>query len=265
VKDHKNINGTFAPVGAIQLSNVSVKYRQNLPIILKNINLNLKAGNLIGVCGRTGSGKSSLMLGLLRLNIICNGDVIIDGTSTSKVSLKTLRRAIGVIPQTPTLFAGTLRYNIDPTRSRYSDEDIVQVLNAIGMRIHQKKEGLNYIVEENGRNLSVGEQQCISLARACLLKAKIYLLDECTANIDYATDQMIQNMLRTHPSFVNATVVIVAHRLSTIKDVNQIVVMDNGVVLETGSPQELLSDETSAYSKMMGDVDVSGGSGGLMP
>ena len=256
VKDHKNIDGTFAPVGAIQLSNVSVKYRQNLPIILKNINLNLKAGNLIGVCGRTGSGKSSLMLGLLRLNIICNGDVIIDGTSTSKVSLKTLRRAIGVIPQTPTLFAGTLRYNIDPTRSRYSDEDIVQVLNAIGMRIHQKKEGLNYIVEENGRNLSVGEQQCISLARACLLKAKIYLLDECTANIDYATDQMIQNMLRTHPSFVNATVVIVAHRLSTIKDVNQIVVMDNGVVLETGSPQELLSDETSAYSKMMGDVDV---------
>lgn len=242
-------------LGGIILRDVSVKYRDNLPIILKHINLEIKGGNIVGVCGRTGSGKSSLMLGLLRLNIICGGDIIIDGTSTQNISLKTLRGAVGVIPQTPTLFAGTLRYNIDPTENRYSDQEMIDVLNAVGMRIHQNKEGLNFYIEENGRNLSVGEQQCVSLARACLLRAKIYLLDEATANIDHATDKMIQHMIRTHPSFVNSTIVVIAHRLSTIKDVDQIIVMDNGSIVETGSPQNLLKDDTSLYCKMMKDVE----------
>ena len=199
------------------------------------------------------------MLAISRLNIICAGKIYHGQQDTSTMTLKQLRNSIGVIPQVPTLFAGTLRYNIDPTGLRHTDDEITSVLNAIGVRMHLGKNGLNMLIEEDGRNLSVGERQCVSLARACLLNATTYVLDEATANIDHDTDASIQKMLRDHSSFVNATTIVVAHRLSTIADVDLIVVMDNGVVVEAGKPQDLLADGRSAYSGMVCQMEAAAG------
>ena len=247
-------------LGGIEWKNVSVRYRSDLPIVLSALNISIQGGHKVGICGRTGSGKSSMMLALCRLNEICQGNVLIDGINTNEISLKQLRKSIGVIPQTPSLFAGTLRYNIDPTGVTYSDSDMEDALSSVGMRVHlDRQDGLNMIVEENGRNLSVGEKQCVSLARALLSKSPLYVLDEATANIDRVTDERIQLMMRTHPVFVNATVLTVAHRLSTIQDSDQIIVLDNGKLLEMGTPSDLMERKgkngEGAYAKMVREYD----------
>ena len=244
--------------GHVELRNISVRYRADLPLILKNVDLDIPSGTKVGVCGRTGSGKSTLMLALSRLNLLHGGDIYLDGVSSSNMSLKNIRSSIGVIPQIPTLFAGTLRYNVDPTGTRHDDDEIKKVLDAVGMRVHRTAEnGLDVMIEEDGKNLSVGEKQCVSLARACLLRAKTYVVDEATANIDHETDMMIQKMLREHPSFAKSTVVVVAHRLSTISDVDMIVVMDNGRVAEMGAPSMLMAREGSMYREMVEEMERS--------
>eukprot|EP00940_MAST-03C_sp_MAST-3C-sp2_P000992 g992.t1 len=236
--------------GAIDLKNLSVRYREDLPLVLRNVSMSIPAGSKVGVVGRTGSGKSSLMLALSRLNMVVGGECVIDGRDASSVSLAALRGSIGVIPQVPVLFTGSLRQNIDPTK-RYSDAEIMRAVESAHLkRLVEERGGLDMRVQERGQNLSVGQRQCISMARAILLGLKIYVMDEATANIDKATDELIQKMVRTHPVFARSTIITVAHRIATIVDSDLIVVLENGNVAEIGAPSDLLAKESSHFSVM---------------
>jgi len=213
------------------------------------------------------------MMALCRLNEVCGGRILIDGVDTAELPLSVLRANIGVIPQTPTLFVGSLRRNVDPT-SRFSDVEIWEALKDVGID-HVVAEagdaGLDFQIEEHGHNLSVGERQCVSMARALLLRAKIYILDEATANIDYATDARLQKMMRKHPTFAGATVLTVAHRLATIRDSDLVAVLDAGKVVESGKPGALIARGVarSVFAQMVAageDNDGNGsGSGSAAP
>ena len=183
--------------------------------------------------------------------MITEGKILIDGKDTTSVNLKSLRSSIGVIPQRPVLFAGSLRENIDPTLM-FSDQDILEALHSVHLSTFLKERGgLDMTIRESGSNLSVGQRQLISLARALLLKRNIYVVDEATANIDMETDKLIQNMIRSHPVFRSATILTIAHRISTISDSDMLIVLDNGRVAEMGSPKTLMEKPGSIYGGMV--------------
>lgn len=169
-----------------------------------------------------------------RLHDVCGRKVLIDGVDVATIPLSELRAAIAVIPQSPTLFSGSVRFNVDPLGER-SDVEIKAAL---------KKARLNFdldaVVEENGRNWSAGEQQLLCLARALVLQRRIYALDEATANVDVDTDAHIQATL-TNAAFKSATLIIIAHRMRTILDAGNIVVLKDGLVVEAGAPSDLLT------------------------
>eukprot|EP00941_MAST-03F_sp_MAST-3F-sp1_P004878 g4878.t1 len=244
--------------GAIEFDNVSVRYRKDLPPVLKEITTKWNAGEKIGIVGRTGSGKSTLALSLCRLNEIYKGILRIDGVDTSTLQLSELRRLIGFIPQDPIMFTGTLRFNLDPFNA-CSDQEIWNALESVGLsknRFFDKREnesddvvGLDMLIQEGGSNLSIGQRQSISMARAILRDAKIYVLDEATASVDYALDGLIQKLIRK--VFVDKTVVTIAHRIKTIQDSDRIVVVDNGHIVETGSPETLLKKKNGHFSSLV--------------
>ncbi len=183
--------------------------------------------------------------------MVSSGKVLIDEKDVSTISLNSLRSAIGVIPQRPVLFTGSLRENIDPTMS-YSDREVVEALHSVHMSTFLKERGgLNMPIQEGGSNLSVGQRQLISLARALLLKRRIYVVDEATANIDMETDRLIQDMIRSHPVFKSATILTIAHRISTISDSDMLIVLDAGRVAEIGTPETLLRVPGSIYGGMV--------------
>ncbi len=227
--------------GELRIIDLFVSYREDMTPVLRNINLHIPAGSRVGVCGRTGSGKSSLLLSLLRLNVILSGDILLDGQSLISTSLENAREIVTSIPQTPDLFSGTVRFNLDPFR-QYSDLAIWDALKAahIDDYIRRNPRGLEASVEEGGRNFSVGQRQLLNLARAILRRSPLVLLDEVTASVDYATDRLLQEAIRQSPSFAFSTVITIAHRLRTIADNNLIVVIRDGEVAEVGSPKELL-------------------------
>ena len=274
-------------VGKVSFENCSVRYRDDLPIVLSAINLLIPGGGCrVGIVGRTGSGKSTLVQALCRLNVICEGRILVDGVDIAKIGLHELRDSIAVIPQQPRLFAGSMRENVDPFH-RYSDEDVVDVLRGLTLDVRLARgrgaddafasdavtgaaaaagvtEGsddlarldsaalLALSVSEGGSNLSVGERQLLALARAMLRAASIVVLDEATANLDGASDELIQTTLRTAECFRAATIFTIAHRINTIIDSDIIIVVDGGSVAEQGSPRELLLDASSAFSSLVG-------------
>lgn len=234
--------------GELRVTDLVVSYREDMPPVLDGINLHVCAGCKVGVCGRTGSGKSSLLLALLRLNVIQRGDIQIDGQSILQLDLESARHLVTCIPQTPDIFSGTLRFNLDPF-GEYTDVQLWQALRDAHIHeyVMQDPRGLDAIVEEGGKNFSVGQRQLLSLARAILRHSPLVLLDEATANIDYATDRLIQKTVRQSPSFVNSTVVTIAHRLRTIADCDLIVVIREGRAAEVGKPHELLDRDQSLF------------------
>eukprot|EP01038_Epipyxis_sp_PR26KG_P011896 gene11896-15916_t len=235
--------------GNLSLVNLSVKYRLDLDNVLSGISVDIPAGYKVGVCGRTGSGKSSLLLALLRLNLITGGDIVLDGESLLKMDLETARRAIAMIPQDPHLFSGTIRFNLDPF-SVYTDEEIWSALKDSHIYDFVRQEGglgLSMLVEEGGKNFSVGQRQLLSLARATLRKCSVILMDEVTASIDFLTDRLIQETIRQSPALREATIITIAHRLRTIADSDLIVVIDKGQIVETGKPIDLLTKENSQF------------------
>ena len=219
-------------------------------LILTQINFNVKGSQKVGIVGRTGSGKTSLINALLRLNEVFEGNIYIDDVDSSKISLKLLRRNIGFVPQEPNLFAGTLRFNIDPF-NKATDEEIWNTLEKCNLK--KAVDSLDMPIQESGGNLSVGQRQCLSLARALLHNAKIYIMDEATANIDNETDLLIQQMVKTN--FADKTILTIAHRLDTIMDSDVILVLDQGKVIEHGSPTELQSREGSTFKSMLRQHD----------
>ena len=218
----------------------------------------------MGICGRTGSGKSSILLALLRLNLIIEGDIVLDGTSILSYDLETSRRLISIIPQDPHLFSGflsslavilyiicylgTIRFNLDPFNS-YSDVEIWSALKDAHIYdyIQSDSDGLLSHVEEGGKNFSVGQRQLLSLARAILRGCKVVLMDEVTASIDFETDKLIQETIRVSPALSKATIITVAHRLRTIADSDKIVVFQSGELVEIGEPMELLNNKSSHF------------------
>lgn len=249
----------------LKLDSLSVSYRVDLEPVLKDFNLEVPAGFKVGICGRTGCGKSSLLLALLRLNLITHGDIKLALKYQSNdpnnapdqcahslsllhdLDIETCRSLISVIPQDPHLFSGTVRSNLDPFNI-YSDDDIWKALEDAHIRDHiqNSNEGLGLlsVVEEQGKNFSVGQRQLLSLSRAILRKCKYILMDEVSASVDFVTDRLIQETIRTSPILKEATILTIAHRLRTIADSDMVVVINNGKVAESAHPYVLLQEDS---------------------
>nr|UOU03341.1 ATP-binding cassette subfamily C4-1-2 [Brachionus rubens] len=229
--------------GEITFENVSLKYDENLPSVLKGISLNIKPGEKVGIVGRTGAGKSSFFQAIFRM-YEPEGKILVDGVEIKQLSLKELREKLTIIPQEPVLFSGTLRYNLDPFE-KYSDNQIWSAIESVSLKqsVQGMNAGLDSMITTGGTNLSVGQKQLICLARAILKKTKILIIDEATANVDYSTDAIIQKTIREQ--FKDCTVLTIAHRLATVVDSDRILCLSEGKIINFGVPRELLQDETS--------------------
>ena len=235
--------------GKVVFENVSCRYREDLPVILFEVSLAFPAQKKSGLCGRTGSGKSSTLLGLLRLNVVCGGRILVDGVDVSTLRLNTLRNAIAVIPQEPTLFSGSVRSNLDPFLKESQESCLAALTSARLATVEDPSEFLARSVAEGGANFSIGEKQLLCLARALLLQRRIVCIDEATANVDFDTDAHIQQTL--NDSFDKTTVIVVAHRIRTILDADHVVVLEKGRVLEAGAPEVLAAKTGGAFANMM--------------
>ncbi|CAK9831718.1 ATP-binding cassette sub-family C member 5 [Anthophora retusa] len=235
--------------GKLEFHEVQLKYRKELPPVLDNISFVIKAGKHIGIVGRTGAGKSSLIVALFRLVEISNGKIMIDGIDIAKVKLKLLRSKISIIPQDPVLFSGTIRSNLDPF-NQHEEFEIWSALEKTQLKEKVKVMSgqLDASVETGGNNLSVGERQLLCLSRALLRNTKVLVLDEATAAVDPETESAVQNTIQN--GFSNCTVLTIAHRLKTVISCDSIIVMKNGQIIEFDTPSILLSNPNSEFSKM---------------
>ncbi|KAM4068082.1 ABC transporter transmembrane domain-containing protein [Hirsutella rhossiliensis] len=236
--------------GEVAFKNYSTRYREGLDLVLKNINLDIKSHEKIGVVGRTGAGKSSLTLALFRLIEPVTGHIDIDNLNASSIGLLDLRRRLAIIPQDAALFEGTVRDNLDPGHV-HDDTELWSVLDHARLKSHvaSMEGGLEAKINEGGSNLSQGQRQLVSLARAMLTPTNILVLDEATAAVDVETDAMLQATLRS-PLFANRTIITVAHRLNTILDSDRVVVLDKGEVVEFDTPAELNKKQGVFYGLM---------------
>nr|XP_050853341.1 probable multidrug resistance-associated protein lethal(2)03659 isoform X3 [Vespula vulgaris] len=231
--------------GLVEFKNVKLKYGPIEPYVLKDITFTISPREKIGIVGRTGSGKSSLINALFRLFNV-EGEICIDGIPTSSISLHDFRSKISIIPQEPILFSGSLRRNLDPFEE-YSDHALWQALQEVELRdiIEEMAAGLNSRVFEGGMNFSVGQRQLLCLARAIIRNNRIIVLDEATANVDLRTDLLIQQTVRN--KFKDCSVLTIAHRLNTIMDSDKILVMDAGHLVEFDHPYVLLQNNSYFY------------------
>ena len=222
--------------GAIELQNVSLRYREDLPLVLNGVTLRIEGGSKVGIAGPSGSGKSTLISTLFRTTPLASGSVSIDGMDTADVSLHELRSALAIIPQDAHLFTGSLRFNLDPREER-SDAEIWHALTSVGMadKVESRGEGLEVVVKGN---FSVGEAQLLCMARALLRSAQIIVIDEGTASVDAESDAVIQQVIRS--VFAACTVLTIAHRVHTIMDYDRVVVLEDGVVVRDGVPGDVL-------------------------
>lgn len=226
--------------GKIQFENVKFWYDKD-NVVFKNLNLTIKKGEKLAIVGHTGSGKTSLVSLLSRYYEYQGGDILIDGQSIRNYTLESYRKQFGKVEQDVYLFPGSIRENIQFGRENVTDEDIWRVLDIVQASgfIHRMPNGLETIIGDRGRDLSVGQRQLLSFARAILTNPKILILDEATSSVDAFTEAMIQEALEK--MLEDRTAIIVAHRLSTIVNADRIIVIDNGAIVEEGTHEELLT------------------------
>ncbi|KAJ7758854.1 ABC transporter [Mycena maculata] len=257
--------------GQIEMKDIVLKYRPGLPAVIKGISMNVRAGEKIGIVGRTGAGKSSIMVSLFRLVELTSGSITIDGVDISQVGLGDLRNGLAIIPQDPLLFSGTLRSNLDPfnladdatlwdaLRRSYLVETMKQVgaddETPSGSNTPMNKFTLDTVIEDEGNNLSVGQRSLVSLARALVKDAKVLVLDEATASVDYETDRNIQDTI-TH-EFEDRTILCIAHRLSTIIAYDRICVLDAGQIAEFDTPANLFQIQDGIFRGMCEHSSIS--------
>ncbi|KAI9449920.1 P-loop containing nucleoside triphosphate hydrolase protein [Lactarius psammicola] len=247
--------------GDLRVEKLSARYSLDGPKVLHDISFHIKSGERVGVVGRTGSGKSSLTLSLLRC-IFTEGSVYYDGKLTSSINLDALRSNITIIPQIPELLSGSLRENLDPF-SQYDDATLNGALRASGLFSLQSDDEdgrltLDSQIASGGSNLSVGQRQILALARAIVRGSKLLILDEATSAIDYKTDTIIQTSLRNELKG-DVTLITVAHRLQTIIDADKVMVLDAGRIVEFDKPSELLKMENGRFRSLVdesGDKDL---------
>lgn len=243
--------------GAIDFEAIRMSYRSGLPEVLKGITMHIHGGEKVGIVGRTGAGKSSMLLALFRIVELSAGSIHIDGMDISKIGLRDLRSKISIIPQDPLLFSGTIRSNLDPfsmyddaklwdsLRRSYLIEDNNAATYPDGSRTRFT---LDSVVESEGANLSQGERSLLSIARALVKNSKVVILDEATASVDLSTDAKIQHTIRTE--FSDRTLLCIAHRLRTILGYDRILVLDAGAICEFDTPVNLFMKEDGAFRSM---------------
>ncbi|KAL1826092.1 hypothetical protein ACET3Z_012870 [Daucus carota] len=241
--------------GTIELKDLKVRYKENLPVVLHGVSCRFPGGMKIGIVGRTGSGKSTLIQALFRMIEPEGGSIVIDNIDISTIGLHDLRSRLSIIPQDPTLFEGTIRANLDPL-SEHSDAEIWEALDKsqLGEIVRHKEQKLDAPVLENGDNWSVGQRQLVSLGRALLKQARILVLDEATASVDSATDNLIQKIIRTE--FKDCTVCTIAHRIPTVIDSDLVLVLSDGRVAEFDAPARLLEDKSSMFLKLVSEYST---------
>lgn len=242
--------------GRISFEHVSLRYRPGLPLVLQDVSFTAPAGSRVGIVGRTGSGKSTTLLALLRYIELDSGRVCIDGIDTSRANVYHLRTSVSVIPQDPHLYAGTLRSNVDPF-AQAADEEVATALAqaGVGELASPDAGGLARPIAAGGSNLSVGERQLVCLARALLRDATIVALDEATASTDATTDAAIQRTIRSSPALAGRTVITIAHRLHTVMDYDAVLVLEAGRVAEYDTPAALLGLARSRSDSEAGRAD----------
>ncbi|XP_014258970.1 probable multidrug resistance-associated protein lethal(2)03659 isoform X2 [Cimex lectularius] len=235
--------------GKIEFKNLSLRYSPLDPWVLRDLNFTIEPNEKVGIVGRTGAGKSSLLSALFRLSEL-DGKIIIDGVDTSEIGLHELRSKLSIIPQEPVLFSGTLRKNLDPF-DEYNDDVLWSAIDQVKFReaVKELAGGLQGRISEGGSNLSVGQRQLVCLARAIIKNNKILVLDEATANVDPKTDTLIQQTIRD--KFKDCTVLTIAHRLHTVMDSDKVLVMDAGTMVEFDHPYKLLENKNGFFSKMV--------------
>jgi ATP-binding cassette, subfamily C (CFTR/MRP), member 1 len=237
--------------GHISFRDVQMRYREGLPMILHSLSIDIRAGERLGIVGRTGAGKSSIMFALFRMVELSSGSIVIDDVDISCIGLKDLRSRLSIIPQDPTMFRGTVRTNLDPF-GQHSDLDLWRSLqqaflaedgNAVEMADRDNKQSksshvtLETVVEADGANFSLGQRQLMGLARALVRDSRIIVCDEATSSIDFESDMKVQETMAA--GFKGKTVLCIAHRLKTILGYDRVCVIDNGRVDELGTPLEL--------------------------
>lgn len=241
---------TWPSEGKVEIQDLQIRYRPDAPLVLRGIRCTFEGGHKIGIVGRTGSGKTTLIGALFRLVEPAGGKIVVDGIDISTIGLHDLRSHFGIIPQDPTLFTGTVRYNLDPL-GQHSDTEIWEVLGKCQLKevVQEKEDGLDAPVVEDGSNWSMGQRQLFCLGRALLRRSKILVLDEATASIDNATDMILQKTIRTE--FSDCTVITVAHRIPTVMDSTMVLAISDGKLVEYDEPMKLMRREDSLFAQLV--------------
>uniref|UniRef100_A0A8D0B2G1 Cystic fibrosis transmembrane conductance regulator n=1 Tax=Sander lucioperca TaxID=283035 RepID=A0A8D0B2G1_SANLU len=235
--------------GLVTFDQVSFSYSTEGPLVLQSLKAMFRPKEKVGIVGRTGAGKSSLVSALFRL-AEPQGKIYIDGVLTSEIGLHDLRQKMSIIPQDPVLFTGSMRKNLDPF-NHHTDEDLWKALEEVQLKsvVEELPGKLETVLAESGSNFSVGQRQLVCLARAILRKNRILVIDEATANVDPRTDELIQKTIRD--KFRECTVLTIAHRLNTIIDSDRILVLDAGKIHAYDEPYTLLQDPDGIFYKMV--------------
>ncbi|XP_077090608.1 ATP-binding cassette sub-family C member 9 isoform X10 [Siphateles boraxobius] len=236
--------------GEIKIHDLCVRYDCLLKPVLKHVNAHINPGQKVGICGRTGSGKSSLSLAFFNMVDVFEGKIVIDGIDICKLPLQTLRSRLSIILQDPVLFSGSIRLNLDP-ECTCTDDRLWEALEIAQLKnmVKALPGGLDAVVTEGGENFSVGQRQLFCLARAFVRKSSILIMDEATASIDMATENILQKVVMT--AFADRTVVTIAHLVSSILEAEQVLVFSSGILVECDSAPNLLAQEESLFSTLV--------------
>ena len=245
---------TWKNDGKIEIDNLKVKYLPSLDYVLRGLTVTVRTGESVGIVGRTGAGKSTLFKALAGTFEDYKGSIKIGGVELKDIELKSLRRSISIVPQDPYLFNDKIKANVDPTGVQ-SDERIIEILKDVQLwEKFEKDGGLDFKLDKGGKNLSQGERQLVSLARTLLLDNMIVLMDEATASIDSKTEMAIQEVIKKN--FKDKTLIMIAHRLNTILDCDNVLVLDKGKAIEYGRTNELKKDKNSVFGIMLTKSDA---------
>ena len=254
------VDPSWPQQGQVVFDGACARYHADGPLVLRHMHFAIPGGAKVGIVGRTGAGKSSLVSALFRLMELESGRILIDGLDTAQLSLHELRRQIAIIPQDPFLFQGTLRDNLDPSHPDLASEGpavddcrLWDALEKVGLKgfFCEQEEGLEFAIKEKGTNLSLGQRQLLCLARVLVRPHRILVMDEATASVDQDSDHLIQQTIRQ--CFAECTILTIAHRLLTVIDYDLILVIDDGQVVQSGHPAQLLQllAEESPFARLV--------------